>query len=72
MNDADDDVIEMCDPESGTWSVVPKKAAVKMDDSTWELAVPEVDERQRFRVNGAPCSWHPKFSEPPKVLLRIA
>jgi hypothetical protein len=70
MDDAQDDVIEMCDPKSGTWSIVPKKAAVRIDASTWELAVPEVDERQRFRVNGASCSWHPKRSEP-KVLLRI-
>jgi hypothetical protein len=64
-----DVVIEMSDGEDGEWVPVSRRHAVRIDDSTWELAVPNVNERRRFRVNGRPCSWQGKSNEL-RVLVR--
>jgi hypothetical protein len=69
MGNARADVIEMCDGDDTEWVPVPSKCAVKMDNSTWEVAVPDVNERRRFRVNGTSCSWRRKSGDL-RVLLR--
>lgn len=66
-----EDVIEVNDGEGGAWTKVSNKTAVKMDDSSWELAVPDVNEHRRFRVNGHSCSWHRKSGDL-RLLLRMS